>query len=108
MVHQLTENAWKKITETKGEIFGFLRMLTGSLYLTARQNVNVLQEMVKRAKQAGFQDLNAVVDAGTELKAGDKVYADNMGKATGALCNRRGTMEKECAFWAPRGFPRLD
>lgn len=36
---------------------------------------------IKEAKAAGFKDLNALVKQGKKLKAGDKIYADNYGKA---------------------------
>ena len=70
MVHQLTENAWKKYGD-KSEIFAFCEAYR-KFISDCKTERECVAEMVKRAKQAGFQDLNAVVDAGTELKAGDK------------------------------------
>ena len=36
---------------------------------------------VQMAKDKGYKDLNDFIKSGTPLKAGDKVYAVNMGKA---------------------------
>ncbi len=44
---------------------------------TERECVNLTREM---AKEQGYQDLNKLVQDGTVLKAGDKVYAECMGK----------------------------
>ena len=39
-----------------------------------------VSDMIARAEQYGYQDLDKLVAAGTALKAGDKVYASNRGK----------------------------
>ena len=39
-----------------------------------------VSESIKLAKEAGFKDLADIIKAGKKLKAGDKVYANNMDK----------------------------
>lgn len=38
-------------------------------------------EVIRQAKEQGYRDLQDVIANGEQLKAGDKVYAQNMGKA---------------------------
>ena len=40
-----------------------------------------VDESIRIAKEYGYQDLKALIGSGTQLKAGDKVYYNNMGKA---------------------------
>lgn len=103
----MTENAWKKY-EDKSEIFAFCedyrKFISGCK--TERECV---AEMVKRAEKAGFKNLDAVVNAGTELKAGDKVYADNMGKALALFLIGEEPMEKGMRILGAHvDSPRLD
>lgn len=107
MVNQFTENAWKKY-EDKSEIFAFCedyrKFISGCK--TERECV---AEMVKRAEKAGFKNLDAVVNAGTELKAGDKVYVDNMGKALALFLIGEEPMEKGMRILGAHvDSPRLD
>mgnify|MGYP003297525201 CR=1 FL=1 len=103
----MTENAWKKY-EDKSEIFAFCedyrKFISGCK--TERECV---AEMVKRAEKAGFKNLDAVVNAGTELKAGDKVYVDNMGKALALFLIGEEPMEKGMRILGAHvDSPRLD
>ena len=103
----MTENAWKKYGD-KSEIFAFCEAYR-KFISDCKTERECVAEMVKRAKQAGFQDLNAVVDAGTELKAGDKVYADNMGKALALFVIGEEPMEKGMRILGAHvDSPRLD
>ncbi len=36
--------------------------------------------MVQQAEKAGYRNIDEIIEQGTALKAGDKVYANNMGK----------------------------
>lgn len=75
------KNAWEKYPEgEKRELVyrfaeDYRRFL--SECKTERECVTVLEE---EAKKAGFVKLEEMIEAGTALKAGDKVYANNMGK----------------------------
>ena len=75
------KNAWEKYPEgTKREaVFQFAEEYRQfiSNCKTERECVTVLEKV---AKEAGFVDLKEVMDKKLSLKAGDKVYANNMGK----------------------------
>ena len=75
------KNAWEKYPEgTKREaVFQFAEEYRQfiSNCKTERECVTALEKV---AKEAGFVDLKEVMDKKVSLKAGDKVYANNMGK----------------------------
>lgn len=74
------KNAWEKYPEEKREaVFAFAEQYRQFIsdHKTERECV---ENFEARAKKAGFLDLNEVIKQGQTLKAGDKVYANNMGK----------------------------
>ncbi|MEG1004565.1 aminopeptidase [Clostridium sp.] len=77
----MTKNAWEKYDE-KGikEIFdfneGYKKFM--SKCKTERECVS---ESIRIAKEHGFIDLKEVINSNNNLKPGDKVYVENMGKA---------------------------
>lgn len=75
------KNAWEKYPEgkKKEEVFAFAEEYRKfiSKCKTERECVT---ELAGKAKAAGFTDLEEVIKKGTALKAGDKVFANNMGK----------------------------
>ncbi len=76
----IRKNAWEKYSEDeRTKVFAFAEEYRKFLSAckTERECVTVLKA---QAKAAGFQDLADVIANGTALKAGDRVYADNMGK----------------------------
>ena len=68
-------NAWLKYQDKK-EIFefceGYRRFI--SACKTERECVT---EMVQQAEKAGYRNIDEIIEQGTALKAGDKVYANN-------------------------------
>lgn len=74
-------NAWAKYPEgtKRDEVFqfaeGYRKFI--SECKTERECVTVL---AAEAEKAGFQNLEQVIANGSKLKAGDRVYANNMGK----------------------------
>lgn len=75
------KNMWESYDETKKkEVFdfcdGYKKYISDCK--TERECVSRAVEM---AKKAGYADLNDVIAKNGTLKAGDKVYANNMGKA---------------------------
>ena len=72
----MTENAWKKY-EDKSEIFAFCEDYRRFIS-DCKTERECVAWMVQKARKAGFKNLDDIVEAGSELKAGDKVYADNM------------------------------
>ncbi len=74
-------NAWKTYDEkTKTAVFDFAEDYR-QFISKAKTERECVEESVKLAKAAGYEDLNDVIKAGKTLKAGDKVYAVNMKKA---------------------------
>lgn len=88
----MTENAWKKY-EDKSEIFAFCEDYR-KFISDCKTERECVAWMVRKARNAGFKNLDDIVEAGTELKAGDKVYADNMGKALALFVIGEEPMEK--------------
>ncbi|MDD6058423.1 MAG: aminopeptidase [Clostridiales bacterium] len=75
------KNAWEKYPEGKKreEVFRFAEEYRKFLSQckTERECVEVLK---KKAEKAGFVNLKDAIKQGTKLKAGERIYADNMGK----------------------------
>ena len=75
------KNAWEKYPEGKkrNEVFDFAEEYRKFLSdcKTERECVTYF---AKKAEKAGFVNLDTVLEKGTKLAAGDKVYANNMGK----------------------------
>ena len=75
------KNAWEKYPEDKRERLlafaeGYREFISGCK--TERECVAKFEKM---AQNAGFSDLREMIKNGGALKAGDKVYVTNMGKA---------------------------
>ena len=51
---------------------------------------------IERAKAAGYRDLKEIIAENGKLKAGDRVYADCMGKALMRFIVGKKPMEKGC------------
>lgn len=74
------KNAWPKYAgEKQKEVFDFCEGYKKfiSQCKTERECVTEFERM---AKEAGYVDLNEIIASGKTVKAGDKVYANNMGK----------------------------
>jgi len=107
VVDQLTENAWKKY-EDKSEIFAFCEDYRRFIS-DCKTERECVAWMVQKARKAGFKNLDDIVEAGSELKAGDKVYADNMGKALALFVIGEEPMEKGMRILGAHvDSPRLD
>ena len=66
-------------------------------------------ETIRQAKAAGYRDLDAAIEAGETLKAGDKVYCNVMGKSVMLFIIGREKMEKGLnIIGAHIDSPRLD
>lgn len=103
----MTENAWKKY-EDKSEIFAFCEDYR-KFISDCKTERECVAWMVRKARKAGFKNLDDIVEAGTGLKAGDKVYADNMGKALALFVIGEEPMEKGMRILGAHvDSPRLD
>ena len=102
-----TENAWKKYTDKKEVFFFFLAYKDFmSCCKTERECVS---EMIKMAEKAGYRNLEEITAQGTELKPGDKVYANNMGKTLAMYIIGEEPIEKGMRILGAHvDSPRLD
>ena len=104
------KNAWVKYPQgsKREEVFGFAEGYRNfiSECKTERECVSAFEE---KAKAAGFVNLAEVIAAGTSLKAGDKVYANNMGKGMALFVIGKESLEKGMnILGAHIDSPRLD
>lgn len=102
-----TENAWKKYADKK-EVFDFCGAYKDfmSCCKTERECVS---EMIKMAEKAGYRNLEEITARGTELKPGDKVYANNMGKTLAMYIIGEEPIEKGMRILGAHvDSPRLD
>ncbi|MCI9530335.1 MAG: aminopeptidase [Lachnospiraceae bacterium] len=103
------KNAWKKYPEGKREeVFAF-----GEEYKAFLSGCKTEREcvagLVAQAKDAGFEDLNEVIASGREIKTGDKLYANNMGKTLALFVIGKQPLEKGMnILGAHIDSPRLD
>jgi aspartyl aminopeptidase len=104
------QNAWAKYPEGKKrkEVFSFADNYRKfiSECKTERECVTAL---VKEAEKAGFVNLEQVIEKGQALKAGDRVYANNMGKGLALFVLGTQQLEKGMnILGAHIDSPRLD
>ena len=74
-------NAWEKypVGEKREAVFAFAEDYR-KFISDCKTERECTTELYAQAKAAGFADLDELIAAGTTLKAGDKVVANNMGK----------------------------
>lgn len=103
------KNAWDKYPEGKREAlmqFGESYRKFISVCKTERE---CAQEFERMAKDAGFSNMDEIIRTGKVLKAGDKVYAMNMGKSLAMYVIGKQPMEKGMnILGAHMDSPRLD
>ena len=75
------ENAWKKYEgEKQKAVFDFAEGYKAFL-TKCKTERECTEEIIRQAKEHGYESLENVIASGRTLKAGDKVYAENMGKS---------------------------
>ncbi|WP_436512302.1 aminopeptidase [Clostridium thermobutyricum] len=103
------KNAWNKYDENGiKEIFSFCEGYKDfmSKCKTERECV---KESIEIAEKHGFVDLKEVINSGKSLKAGDKVYANNMDKALALFVIGTEPLEKGLKILGAHiDSPRLD
>lgn len=68
-----------------------------------------ITEFIEKAEKAGFVDLKEIIEKNLTLKAGDKVYANNMGKTLALFVIGTESMEKGMSILGAHvDSPRLD
>lgn len=102
-----TENAWKKYTDKK-EIFDFCGAYK-EFMSRCKTERECITEMINMVRKAGYRDLDEITAQGIELKPGDKVYANNMGKTLAMYIVGQEPMEKGMRILGAHvDSPRLD
>ena len=76
-----TENAWEKYTKTQLEEVDALSRAYRAFLNHGKTERECVQQIVERAKEAGYKELSELIKEGKTCKPGDKVYAVNMEKA---------------------------
>lgn len=75
------ENAWKSCNkQTVKEIFGFCEGYK-KFISECKTERECTRRSIQMAEEHGYRNLKEIIAAKENIKSGDKVYADNMGKA---------------------------
>ena len=103
------ENAWKKYEgEKQTEVFNFAEGYKEFL-TKCKTERECTSEIIRQVKEQGYEKLEEIIASGKTLKAGDKVYAENMGKAVALFHIGEEPMEKGMnILGAHIDSPRLD
>ncbi|MDO5519855.1 MAG: aminopeptidase [bacterium] len=103
------KNAWEKYDNAEMEQVFQLADRYKSYISDCKTERECVKETVRLAEAAGYRDLKAVIEAGETLKAGDKVYATNMGKNIVLFCVGQEPIEKGMnILGAHIDSPRID
>ena len=109
MMDMNNKNAWKTYTEE--DISGLERLNASYLKFLSdcKTERECTKEIIRRAEEAGYIDLDTCINEGKTIKSGDKLYAVNMNKSV-ALFNmgKRPISEGMNIIGAHIDSPRLD
>lgn len=103
------ENAWKKYEgEKRASVFefseGYKKFLT-----ECKTERECTAEIIRQVEEKGYERLEDIIASGKILKAGDKVYAENMGKSLALFHIGEEPMERGMnILGAHIDSPRLD
>lgn len=102
-----TENAWKKYAD-KTEVFAFCEAYKNFIS-SCKTERECVTEMMQQAEKAGYRNIDAIIESGETLKAGDKVYANNKGKGLALYLIGEEPLEKGMRILGAHiDSPRLD
>ncbi len=103
------KNAWKSYSEEeKKKVFAFADEYKNFIS-TCKTERECTNEFEKRALAAGFMPIEEILESGRSLKAGDKVFCNNMGKEIAMFIIGSEPMEKGMnILGAHIDSPRLD
>lgn len=103
------KNAWKSCDEAKLAQVNALCADYIKFISDCKTERECVEESIHLAEAAGYKNLNDCIEAGTQLKAGDKVYANNMGKTLALFVVGTEPMEKGMhILGAHIDSPRID
>ncbi|MBO5303814.1 MAG: aminopeptidase [Lachnospiraceae bacterium] len=104
------KNAWAKYenNEQKQKVMEFAEDYR-KFISTCKTERECVVEFEKQAKAAGFKELNDLIKNGETVKAGDRIYVNNMGKAMAMfIVGKQGMEQGMNILGAHIDSPRLD
>ena len=103
------KNAWETYDEKQLSALEAVCRRYRAFLDAGRTERECAAETIRQAKAAGYRDLDAAIEAGETLRAGDKVYCNVMGKSVLLFIIGREKMEKGLnIIGAHIDSPRLD
>ena len=103
------EVAWKKYNKKEIEELNELAEDYKSFISNSKTEREVTKEVIKRAKENGFVNLNDYIKDNKELSPGDKIYANNRGKSVALFVIGEDNLEEGMnILGAHIDSPRLD
>lgn len=105
-----TKNAWEKYPEGKKreKVFAFAEEYKAFIS-DCKTERECASEIIRQAEAAGFVNITTLMEKETKVKAGDKIYADNMGKSVALFVMGKEPLEKGMnILGAHIDSPRLD
>ncbi|MDP4143098.1 MAG: aminopeptidase [Bacillota bacterium] len=103
------EYAWNKYNEKELDKVFQLSKRYIDFISKCKTERECVKECIAQAEKQGFKDLQAILDKGGKLKAGDKVYANNMDKALALFVIGSDKLEKGMRILGAHiDSPRLD
>lgn len=101
--------AWENYDDAKMEEVFALSERYKKFISDCKTERECVRETARIAREAGYRDLNEVIEAGETLKSGDKVYAINMEKNIVLFCIGKQPIEKGMnILGAHIDSPRID
>lgn len=105
----MRENAWKNYGKKEKKELEKLCKNYMDFLSNCKTERECVQEIVSKAKKAGYVDLEEAIASGRQMKSGDKIYAVCMGKAVAMFCLGSESLEKGMnILGAHIDSPRLD
>ena len=105
-----SRNAWEKYPtgEKRQQVMDFAEDYR-KFISDCKTERECVREFVLQAKTAGFKELQTLIDSKTQIKPGDKIYVDHMGKAMALFVIGEEPLEKGMnILGAHIDSPRLD
>ncbi|MDO4476284.1 MAG: aminopeptidase [Lachnospiraceae bacterium] len=103
------DNCWKKYTDEQLRELEALAVDYRKYLDNGKTERECVKATIELAKEAGYRDLQEIVEKGESLQAGDLVYATCMDKAIALFCIGREPMDKGMRILGAHiDSPRLD
>lgn len=77
----MKKNSWKKYTEENLQELNRICEDYKNYITVSKTEREATKEIIRRAKEKGYRDLEEYISGNIEIKTGDKIYVNNNGKA---------------------------